>query len=252
MKKFLFLFTLFIAFGIAGCGDIANDIKNSDVTNPTKIAIDGVIGEYTVNSLNMGGADNPDAVGSKVMINTQNYENLTITLEVHFPMVVYSADPTGLMETGLSQNGNQVTFTLNLGSSDVTIVMTKNKSLVANQGVGTQGENITVTANNGLTASKSASTIPVEVTHNANKTFTLSAYDVMELTPNLFLMSGVSLDFTSFPKDDASSTATKTIFNAATNSALTSHYYLIEAKDASAGVLSYGFLKTDVPASTAP
>ena len=81
MKKFLLLFTLFIAFGIAGCGDVANDIKNGDVTNPTKIAIDGIIGEYTVNSLNLAGSDDPTSVGSKVMINTQNYENLVITLE---------------------------------------------------------------------------------------------------------------------------------------------------------------------------
>ena len=248
MKKFLLLFTLFIAFGIAGCGDVANDIKNGDVTNPTKIAIDGIIGEYTVDSLNLAGSDDPTSVGSKVMINTQNYENLVITLEKPFPMVVYSADPASLMETGLSQNGNQVTFTLALtpdGSSKVTIIMTKNKSLTANQGVGTQGQNITVTVNNNLTASKNAASIPVELTHDVNKTFTVAALLASELTPGLYLASGpADTDFPSITKDEASSTATKALFNATTNGNLSSAYYLFEAENTTDGAISYGFLKT--------
>ena len=185
------------------------------------------------------------------MINTQNYENLVITLEKPFPMVVYSADPASLMETGLSQNGNQVTFTLALtpdGSSKVTIIMTKNKSLTANQGVGTQGQNITVTVNNNLTASKNAASIPVELTHDVNKTFTVAALLASELTPGLYLASGpADTDFPSITKDEASSTATKALFNATTNSNLSSTYYLFEAENTTDGAISYGFLKTDVP-----
>lgn len=248
MKKFLLLFTLFIAFGIAGCGDVANDIKNGDVTNPTKIAIDGIIGEYTVNSLIMGGGDLPIEAGKKAYINTQDYKNLIISLEVPMPMIVYSADPANLMSTGLSQNGNQVTFTLALvPGNNVTITMTKNKSFVANQGVGTQGQNITVTVNNNSTASKNATSIPVELTHDVNKTFTVAALLAKELTPGLYLASGDGkTDFPTITKDGASSTTTKALFNATTNGNLSSAYYLFEAENITDGAISYGFLKTDV------
>lgn len=126
--------------------------------------------------------------------------------------------------------------------------MTKNKSLTANQGVGTQGQNITVTVNNNLTASKTAASIPVELTHDVNKTFTVNALLASELTPGLYLAAGpADTDFPSITKDDASSTATKALFNATTNGNLSSAYYLFEAENVTDGAISYGFLKTDVP-----
>lgn len=250
MKKFLLLLTLLSALIISGCSDVANDIKNGDITDPTKLAIDGVIGEYTINSYTLNGFPYEYFTGIKVYINTQNYENLIISLDNPLDMVIYSADPASLMASGLSQNGDIVTFTFAFASdTNATIVMTKTKSLVANQGVGTQGQNIIITVNNNQVASQSAKSIPVEVTHDVNKTFTLTALTAVESTPGLYLVTKVSgvanQDFPSITQDEASSTTTRALFNAVTNGNLSSAYYLFEAANTTDGAISYGFLKTD-------
>lgn len=260
MKKFLLLFTLFIAFGIAGCGDVANDIKNGDVTNPTKLSLDDLIGEYSIVDMNIDGSSITQPTTSFVKINTKDYNNVMCSIDAYngtttYNEVLYSDNIETFLNSYISASGNNVIFSFSMKGSKIVFTLQKKSKYTADQGVGKQGEVFGLTVNNGNPVSKVVSEVPITLNHMTNKNATVIVYFAEQIATDLYtiiepamIIPGsetqvVNPDFSEVTQ--TSTNANTTQYTAKTRTGqLTNLYYLVEA-ESSDGVLTYGFFKVN-------
>lgn len=267
MKKFLVLFTLFIALGIAGCGEVANDIKNGDITSPVKIQLDSLIGEYSIVDMNIDNQSIPqtDAV---VKINTKDYTNVICSIYASDGVaasteILYSDNVEVFLNNYISNSGSNVILTIDLGTAKAEFTLQKKSSYTANQGIGVQGEIFGLTVNDGKIVPQTVSEVTGTLNHMTNKTASIAIYHAAELAANLYHLEEPAMENTGSTAavvDPEFSEITQTSIDANTTQftaktitgQLADVYYLVEAKSDD-GLLTYSLLKTDVtPVTQAP
>lgn len=258
MKKFLLLLTLLSALIISGCSDVANDIKNGDITSPVKLQLDDLIGEYSIVDMNIGGVSFPQPDTSYVKFNTKDYNDVMCSISadngtVTTNEVLYSDNVETFLNNYVSGVGNNVVLSLDISGTKASFTLQKKTKYTANQGIGKQGEVFGLTVNNGQPVNKTVSEVPITLSHMTNKNASVIIYIAEPVLQDLYVIfepamavSGsetqvVDPDFSEVTK--TSTDANTTQFTAKTRTGeLTNPYYIVEA-ESDDGVLTYGLLK---------
>lgn len=268
MKKLLLVFSLFIAFGIAGCGEVANDIKNGDISSPVKIQLDGLLGEYSIVDMKIDNQSIPQNTDAVVKINTKDYTNVICSIYAGDVVassteILYSDNVEVFLNNYISNSGNNVIFTIDLGTAKAEFTLQKKSSYTANQGIGVQGEIFGLTVNDGKIVPQTVSEVTGTLNHMTNKKASIAIYHATELSANLYNLDEPAMENTGSTVTvvnpefseitQTSIDANTTQFTAKTiTGQLSDVYYLVEAKSDD-GLLTYSLLKTDVtPVTQAP